>query len=157
MSTSMVDAQDKQRGFHDKGVKMRTFQKGDTVMAGNMRGGIDKWITCVVIAIKGPLTCLVRCGCRVRYAHCEHMQNFLGDNSSPSTFPEENHRPETFQEPIVSRSSQPQENTASTEAAPSDGNDNGEAGNSQPTSYEAIPERRHPIRSRKPLVKYGAS
>jgi len=56
MSTSMVDAQDKQREFHDKGVKMRTFQKGDTVMVRNMRGGIEKWITGVIIAIKGPLT-----------------------------------------------------------------------------------------------------
>ena len=42
MSTSMVDAQDKQGEFHDKGVKMRTFQRGDTVMVRNMRGGIEK-------------------------------------------------------------------------------------------------------------------
>ena len=55
MSTSMVDANDKQREFHDKGMKMRTFQEGDTVMVRNMRSGIEKWITGVVIAIKGPL------------------------------------------------------------------------------------------------------
>ena len=133
MSISMVDAQDKQREFHDKGVKMRTFQKGDTVMVRNKFGGIEKWITGVSIAIKGPLTYLVRCGGRVRYVHCEHMP-FVGDKSLPSSLPEENHRPESFQEPIVSRSSQPQENTASTEVAASDGNGNGEAGNSQPTS-----------------------
>ena len=86
MPTSMVDAQDKQREFHDKGVKMRTFQKGDTAMVRNMRGGIEKWITGVVIAIEGPLTYLVRCGGRVRYVHCEHIQSFVGDNSSPSRF-----------------------------------------------------------------------
>ena len=56
MSTTMVDAQDKQREFHDKGVKTRTFQEGDTVMVRNMRSGMEKRITGVVIAIKGPLT-----------------------------------------------------------------------------------------------------
>ena len=40
----------------------------------------------------------------------------------------------------MSRSSQPQETTASTEATPSDGNDNGESGNSQATSNKAIKE-----------------
>lgn len=64
---------------------------------------------------------------------------------------------ESFQEPIISKSSQPQQNAASTEVAPSDENDNAEAGNSQPISYEAIPERHYPIRIRKPPVKYGAS
>ena len=58
---------------------------------------------------------------------------------------DQNHRPKSFQELIVSRSSQPQENTASNKAAPSDGNDNCESGNSQPTSYEAIPKRHYPI------------
>ena len=79
MPTSMEEAQDKQRQFHDRGVKMRTFQKGYTVMVRNMRGGIHKWITGVVIA--GPLTYLVRCGGRVRYVHCEHMQSFVGERS----------------------------------------------------------------------------
>ena len=147
----------KQREFHDKGVKMRKFWKDDTVIVRNMRGGIEKWITGVIVAIKGHLTYLVRCGGRVRFVHCEHMQSFVGDKSSPSSLPEENHRPESFQEPIVPRSSQPQEATASTEAALSDGNDNCESGNSQPTSNEAISKRRYLIRIRIPLVKYGAS
>ena len=69
MSTSMMDAQDKQREFRDKGMKMRTFQRGDTVMVRNVRGGIEQWITRVVIAIKGHLTYLVRCGGRVKYVH----------------------------------------------------------------------------------------
>ena len=72
-STSTVDAQEKQREFHDNGVKMRTFQKGDTVMLRNMHSGIQKWITGVVIAIKGPVTYFVHCGDRVRYVHCEPM------------------------------------------------------------------------------------
>ena len=57
------------------------------------------------------------------------MQSFVGDKSSPCSLPEENHKPESFQMSIVSRSSQPQETNASTEAAPSDGNDNCEYGN----------------------------
>ena len=112
---------------------MKTFQKGYTVMVRNMRGGIEKWITEVAIAIKGPLAYLVRCGGRVRYVYCEHMQSFVRNKSSPSSLPEENHRPESFPEPIVPRSSRPRETTASREAAPSDGNGNCESGNSQPT------------------------
>ena len=95
MSTSMGEAQDRQKQFHDRGVKMRTFQIGDTVMVRNMRGGIANWITGVVIAIKGPLKYLVRCGGRVRYVHCEHMRSFVGDNSLPSSLPEV--RPESYQ------------------------------------------------------------
>ena len=112
MSTSMMDAQDKQTELYDKEVKLRKFEKGDTVIVRDMRDGIETWITGVVIAIKGLLTYLVRCGGRVRYVNCEHMQCFVEEKSSPSSLSEENLIPESFQEPIVLRNSQPQETAA---------------------------------------------
>ena len=83
------------------------------------------------------------------------MRSFVGDNSLPSSLPEV--RPESIQEPIVPTTNQPPEPTASTEAVPSDGNDNSKSEISQPTSNEENSERRYPIRIRTPLVKYGAS
>ena len=54
--------------------KMRSFDLNQTVKVRNVRGGKEKWIPGVIVAVKGPLTYLVRVpGNSRRFVHADHI------------------------------------------------------------------------------------
>ena len=70
----MAAVQEKQCESHDKGTCMREFMKGDCVSVRNVRGGEEKWLPGVIVARKGTLSYLVRCGGKLRYVHVDHLR-----------------------------------------------------------------------------------
>ena len=54
--------------------KMRSFDLNQRVKVRNVRGGKEKWIPGVIVAVKGPLTYLVKVpGNSRRFVHADHI------------------------------------------------------------------------------------
>ena len=53
---------------------MRSFDLNQRVKVRNVRGGKEKWIPGVIVAVKGPLKYLVRVpGNSTRFVHADHI------------------------------------------------------------------------------------
>ena len=76
METHVMERQSKQRD-HDKHTKAREFKVGDTVMAKNLRPGLD-WVKAIIISKLGPLSYLVETENKLLWRrHIDHLKKHV--------------------------------------------------------------------------------
>ena len=154
LASDMTKYQESQCRSHDRRVQMMEFSASETVSVKNNRGGLERWMPGVVVAKKGTLLYLVRCGGHLRYVHADHLRKAVFEPQIPHVsepgvppFPTTDRVPEEVPQVHVPIA----EGTAS--CSQSDGDsDVSAAGNSASSPVQAdAGQRRYPQRNRKPV------
>ncbi|XP_062589262.1 uncharacterized protein K02A2.6-like [Saccostrea cucullata] len=157
---SVEKKQQKMKEQHDGGqCKVREFQGGEQVQVKTTIPGQKwKWISGVIHRKLGPLTYLVRVGKRIRYCHVDHLlasyATMLETELTPLSFDVEL---PSFKEPGMDRALvSPDETGKGTPEMVETQEKLADSVNKDtkvPDQTDAVPERRYPLRMRKPTKK----